>query len=174
MKAIPLEYPTSSFSVVRASFFRTPRSRSPSANFLRFFLFRDLSSNITHVASDFRNFISSRRLMGKPMVRVPIYNDVPTFTFGYELSRRRIENTVRYSNREESQRKEGGGKRERESFMIDHTPFRKLPGNGKAQPRMFPLAFALAFDRSRVESDHRRSSMWKKRLDKGCRRKWHR
>lgn len=52
--------------------------------------------------------------MGKPMVRVPIYNDVPTFTFGCELSRRRIENTVRYSNREESQRREGGGKRERE------------------------------------------------------------
>lgn len=27
--------------------------------------------------------------------------------------------------------------RERESF-IDHVPFRKLPGNGKAQPRRFP------------------------------------
>lgn len=56
-----------------------------------------------------------------------------TFTFGRELNRRRRnQNVAREGERDEKkeERQEGG-----ESLMIDHAPFRKLPGNGKARPR---------------------------------------
>lgn len=115
--------------------FPWPRSR-PSKEisfFPTFFLRSNFSISYLWPACDFRNFILL--IIEKSMPRVPFrHNDLHLRTWIKSLTiKRECCMTHAEENRWERMRE-----RERESFMIDHVLFRKLPGNRKAQPRRFP------------------------------------